>query len=54
MESFIFEYLPEVIRVLYEKVERIEKLLEDLQPSVNYKIEFLTIQEAAKFLKVTC
>jgi excisionase family DNA binding protein len=53
MEPFSFEKLPEVIRVLFEKVERIEELLQDLQPQDANENELLTIQEAAEFLKVT-
>lgn len=53
MEPFSFEKLPEVIRVLFEKVERIEELLQGLQPQDAKENELLTIQEAAEFLKVT-
>lgn len=50
---FSFEKLPEVIRILFEKVEHIEELLQDLQPQAPNENELLTIQEAAEFLKVT-
>lgn len=53
MEPFNFEKLPEVIRILFEKVEHIEELLQDLQPQAPNENELLTIQEAAIFLKVT-
>ncbi|KEQ28277.1 hypothetical protein N180_01190 [Pedobacter antarcticus 4BY] len=53
MEPFSFEKLPEVIRVLLEKVEHIEDLLQGLQPEDSSENEILKIQEAAKFLKVT-
>ncbi|KEQ28270.1 hypothetical protein N180_01145 [Pedobacter antarcticus 4BY] len=53
MEPFSFEKLPEVIRVLFEKVEHIEDLLQGLQHEDSTENEILTIQEAAKFLKVT-
>jgi len=32
MQPFGFDKLPEVVRQLFEKVERIEKMLEDFQP----------------------
>ncbi|MGV8963359.1 MAG: hypothetical protein ACOH2V_08250 [Candidatus Saccharimonadaceae bacterium] len=54
MEPFSFEKLPEVIRILFEKVEHIEELLQDLQAQSPNENELLTIQEAAEFLKVTC
>ena len=53
MEPFSFEKLPEVIRILFEKVEHIEELLQDLQPKDPNENELLTIQEAAEFLKVS-
>ncbi|MET3113470.1 excisionase family DNA binding protein [Pedobacter sp. CG_S7] len=53
MEPFNFEKLPEVIRILFEKVEHIEELLKDLQPQAPKENELLTVQEAAIFLKVT-
>ncbi|WGQ10828.1 helix-turn-helix domain-containing protein [Pedobacter gandavensis] len=53
MEPFSFEKLPEVIRILFEKVEHIEELLQDLQPQPPNENDLLTIQEAAEFLKVT-
>ncbi|MCX2452242.1 helix-turn-helix domain-containing protein [Pedobacter sp. PLR] len=53
MEPFSFEKLPEVIRILFEKVEHIEELLQDLQPKDPNDNELLTIEEASEFLKVT-
>ncbi|MBB2147321.1 helix-turn-helix domain-containing protein [Pedobacter gandavensis] len=53
MEPFSFEKLPEVIRILFEKVEHMEELLQDLQPQSPNENELLTIHEAAEFLKVT-
>lgn len=53
MEPFNFNELPEVVRQLYEKVERIELLLEKLDPHKADKNELLNIEEAAAFLKVS-
>ncbi len=53
MEPFSFDKMPEVIRQLFEKVENIELLIENLQPKEPDENQLLTIQEAAEFLKVT-
>ncbi|WP_342332575.1 helix-turn-helix domain-containing protein [Pedobacter sp. FW305-3-2-15-E-R2A2] len=53
MEPFSFEKLPEVIRILFEKVERIEELLLELRPKDPNENDILTIQEAANFLKIS-
>ncbi|TKC09597.1 helix-turn-helix domain-containing protein [Pedobacter frigoris] len=53
MESFGFEKLLEIVRRLFEKVEHIEEMLQDLKPKDPQENELLTIQEAAEFLKVT-
>ena len=53
MESFGFDKLPDVIKRLFEKVEHIEEMLQELQPKDPQENELLTIQEAAEFLKVT-
>jgi len=53
MEPFSFEKLPEVIRILFEKVEHIEELLQDLPPQPPNENELLMIHEVAEFLKVT-
>ena len=52
MESFGFDKLPEVIRQLFEKVERIEKMLQDLQPKDDDN-QLLNVAEAADFLKTS-
>src|ERR1700760_967702 len=53
MEPFNFDKLPEVVRLLFEKVESLEILLQKLQPQNEAEHEFLNIQEAAEFLKIT-
>ena len=53
MEPFNFNELPEVVRQLFEKVERIEWLLERLEPKQENENELLNIEEAAEFLKVS-
>jgi excisionase family DNA binding protein len=53
MEPFNFNELPEVVRQLFEKVERIETILERLEPKDNNEPELLNIEEAAEFLKVS-
>jgi excisionase family DNA binding protein len=53
MEPFNFNELPEVVRQLFEKVERIELLLARLEPKEPDENELLNIEEAAEFLKVS-
>jgi len=53
MEPFNFNELPEVVRQLFEKVERIELLLEKLEPKTENESDLLNIEEAAAFLKVS-
>lgn len=53
MEQFGFEKLPEVVGKLFEKVERIEQMLEQLCPQQTGGDELLNIQEAAAYLKVS-
>jgi len=53
MEPFNFNELPEVVRQLFEKVERIELLLARLEPKEADENELLNIEEAAAFLKVS-
>jgi excisionase family DNA binding protein len=53
MEPFNFNDLPEVVRLLFEKVERIEDLLFSLQLNKEEPHDWLNIEEAAAFLKVT-
>jgi excisionase family DNA binding protein len=52
VEPFSFDKLPEVIRQLFEKVERIELLLQHLQPQPA-EDTLLTLTEAADFLKTS-
>jgi len=53
MEPFNFNELPEVVRQLFEKVERIEMLMARLEPKEPDENEILNIEEAAEFLKVS-
>jgi len=53
MELFNFNELPEVVRQFFEKVERIEILLERLEPKQENENELLNIEEAAALLKVS-
>ncbi|WPX22509.1 helix-turn-helix domain-containing protein [Mucilaginibacter sp. 5C4] len=53
MDSFNFNELPEVIRLLFEKVEKIEFMIINLQPKEIDENELMDITEAAQFLKVT-
>lgn len=53
MEPFNFNELPEVVRQLFEKVERIESMLAQFEPKCEEENELLNIEEAAAFLKVS-
>jgi excisionase family DNA binding protein len=53
MEPFNFNELPEVVRRLFEKVERIEMILEKFEPKEENENDLLNIEEAAAFLKVS-
>lgn len=53
MEPFGFEKLPEIIRQLFEKVERIEEMVSDLNPADDGSSDLLTVKEAADYLKVS-
>jgi len=53
MEPFNFNELPEVVRQLFEKVERIESMLAQFEPKSEEENELLNIEEAAAFLKVS-
>jgi excisionase family DNA binding protein len=54
MKECTFENLPHLIRKLYSKVIKIEKLLQDNKISENnLDKELLTIQEAAALLKLS-
>lgn len=53
MESFGFEKVPEVLRQLFEKLERIESIVEQLSPNAQDEDELLDIKGAADYLKVS-
>lgn len=53
MEPFGFEKLPEIIRQLFEKVERIEALVSALSPADDELNDLLTVKEAADYLKIS-
>lgn len=53
MEPFGFEKLPEIIRQLFEKVERIEEMVSGLNPVDDGSNDLLTVKEAADYLKVS-
>ena len=53
MEPFSFDKLPEVVRQLFEKIERMEEFLHELQPKEQQENQLLSITEAAEFLKVS-
>jgi len=53
MEPFNFNELPEVVRLLFEKIEHIEELLVNMKHTEDEPHEWLTVDEAAKFLKVS-
>ena len=53
MEPFGFDKLPEVVRQLFEKVEHIEALLFKSCHDRETRGKFLSVQEAADYLKIT-
>jgi len=53
MEPFGFEKIPEVVRQLFEKVERIELMIEQLALGSTDADELFNIKEAAEYLKVS-
>jgi excisionase family DNA binding protein len=53
MEEFGFDKLPEVIRQLFEKVERIEAMIFNLQDTQQQEKQHLSITEAADYLNIT-
>lgn len=53
MEPFSFDKLPEIVRQLFEKVERIEELLSENQVPEPGTSDLLTVKEAADYLKVS-
>lgn len=53
MEPFNFNELPEVVRLLFEKVERIELLVSTLKAAAPDEDELLDVKQAAAFLKIS-
>lgn len=53
MEPFSFNELPEVVRLLFEKVESIEQILQTFKPAEAGSEDLLNLEEAAKFLKIS-
>lgn len=53
MKNFTFDQLPEAVSQLYEKLEGIEKLLQEKIVKNNKKDDMMTISGAAKFLKLS-
>ena len=53
MEPFGFDKLPEVVRQLFEKVEHIESLLFKLHYEGEAREKFLSVKEAADYLKIS-
>lgn len=52
--EFTFEQLPAAISGLYEKLEKIEQLLENKQPQPTELLnQLMTIQQAAAFLSLS-
>lgn len=53
MEPFGFDQLPEAVRQLTEKVERLQELLLNLQPQNEGSNKMLGVEEAASFLGIS-
>jgi excisionase family DNA binding protein len=53
MEPFQFENIPEVLRLLFEKVEQLEILIRNSVPKIDENTTPMSIEEAAEFLKMT-
>jgi len=53
MEPFNFNELPEVVRLLFEKVESIEQIVLNLKPVESESDDLLNVSEAAIFLKIS-
>lgn len=53
MEPFNFNELPEVVRLLFEKVEHIEQIVLLLKPADHGEENLLSISEAADYLKIS-
>ena len=50
MEEFGFDKLPEVARLLFEKVENLERLILNLKPHTTDQNKPLNVREAAEYL----
>ena len=53
MDAITFEQLPAAISKLFNKLENIERLLQDQQHTHEEVDELFTIQQASEFLKLT-
>jgi len=53
MEPFQFENIPEVLRLLFEKVEQLEILIRNSVPKIDENSSPMSIEEAAEFLNTT-
>jgi len=53
MKNFKFEQLPEVVTKLYERIESIEKILEEKIWENDHKDLLLSISEASKLLHLS-
>jgi excisionase family DNA binding protein len=53
MKHFTFEQLPEAVSQLYDKLEGIEKFLEELTNDPALKEELMTISAASKMLNLS-
>ena len=53
MKNFTFEELPEAVGQLYEKLENIERLLQEKIAGTEKKDDQMSISGAAKFLKLS-
>jgi len=53
MADISFENMPVLLQEIYQKIERIESLLEKLTPGETKDLELMNVQEAAQYLKLT-
>lgn len=53
MEHFGFDKLPDAVKLLIEKLDRIETLLLNLKPADDTGARMLNVSEAAAFLNIT-
>lgn len=53
MRHFTFDQLPEAVSQLYEKLDNIEKYLEQLSNETIHKEELMTISAASKMLNLS-